>query len=99
MHKTRVLVADDHAILRAGLRLLIDEQPDMEVVGEAASSDETIDKAGELVPDVVTLDVTMPGGPFGQTIRRLPPPGPPAIRQATGHRPSRSSFRSCCPPA
>jgi two-component system response regulator NreC len=58
----RVLVADDHAILRSGLRLLISAQPDMEVVGEAGSSAEAISLAKSLLPDVVTLDLSMPGG-------------------------------------
>jgi len=58
----RVLVADDHAILRSGLRLLISAQPDMEVVGEAGSFTEAISLAKSLLPDVVTLDLSMPGG-------------------------------------
>jgi len=58
----RVLVADDHAILRSGLRLLISAQPDMEVVGEAGSFAEAISLANSLLPDVVTLDLSMPGG-------------------------------------
>ncbi|MBX7169074.1 MAG: response regulator transcription factor [Pirellulales bacterium] len=69
--KTRVLIADDHAILRAGLRLLLAAQPDMEVVGEAATGDEAERLARELVPDVITLDVTMPGGSFEHILRRL----------------------------
>lgn len=62
MHPTRVLVADDHAILRSGLRLLISGQTDMEVVGEAGDVEETVRLAASLHPDVVTLDLTMPGG-------------------------------------
>jgi two-component system response regulator NreC len=58
----RVLIADDHAILRSGLRLLIGEQPDMEVVGEAGDFPQAIELARSLQPDVVTLDLTMPGG-------------------------------------
>jgi two-component system response regulator NreC len=58
----RVLIADDHAILRSGLRLLISGQPDMEVVAEAGDFGEAIRLAKELGPDVVTLDLTMPGG-------------------------------------
>jgi DNA-binding NarL/FixJ family response regulator len=62
VHPTRVLVADDHAILRSGLRLLISGQTDMEVVGEAGDVEETVRLAASLHPDVVTLDLTMPGG-------------------------------------
>jgi two-component system response regulator NreC len=57
----RVLVADDHAILRSGLRMLIGAESDMEVVGEAADLDATIRLARSLDPDVVTLDLSMPG--------------------------------------
>jgi DNA-binding NarL/FixJ family response regulator len=58
--KLRVLLADDHKIVRDGLRLLIDSQPDMRVVGEAASGQEALDKALELKPDVVVMDLSMP---------------------------------------
>lgn len=61
MASIRVLVADDHAVLRAGLRMLIGAQPDMEVVGEAADGDEAVQKALELRPDVALIDITMPG--------------------------------------
>ena len=62
MAKIRVLIADDHAILRAGLRLLINGQPDMEVVGEAADGHEALRQARQANPNVLTLDLTMPGG-------------------------------------
>lgn len=57
----RLLVADDHAIFRAGLRALLDGQQDMEVVGEAGDGAEAIRRARELNPDVVLLDISMPG--------------------------------------
>lgn len=60
MAKIRVLLADDHAILRAGLGLLLNSQPDMEVVGEAADGKEAVEKALSLLPDVVVMDLTMP---------------------------------------
>jgi DNA-binding NarL/FixJ family response regulator len=60
--KIRVLIADDHAILRAGLRMLIDSQPDMKVVAEAPNGEEAVRLAGVEHPDVVILDITMPGG-------------------------------------
>jgi len=62
MAKIRVMIADDHAIVRAGLRMLINPQPDMEVVGEAADGHEALRQAREANPDVLTLDLTMPGG-------------------------------------
>lgn len=61
MAKIRILLVDDHAIVRAGLRLLLESQPDMEVVGEATDGTEAFRKARELRPDVVVMDIAMPG--------------------------------------
>jgi two-component system, NarL family, response regulator NreC len=61
MEKIRLLIADHHAILRAGLRMLINAQPDMEVVGEAVDGPETLRQVAELAPDVLTLEVVLPG--------------------------------------
>jgi len=58
--KIRVLIADDHAILRSGLRMLIESQADMKVVAEAENGNEAIQIAQKSSPDVVILDVTMP---------------------------------------
>src|ERR1700733_81228 len=58
--KIRLVVADDHAILRTGLRMLINAQPDMEVVGEAEDGIEAVQAVQKVNPDVVILDVTMP---------------------------------------
>jgi len=71
MHKIRVLLADDHAMLRAGLKVLINIQPDMEVVGEAGDHRDVVRQARELQPDIVTLDLTMPGGTWAETIKTL----------------------------
>src|SRR5262245_38404883 len=57
----RVLLADDHEILRAGLRMLVDAQQDMTVVGEASTGEETIDHVRALRPDVTVLDLAMKG--------------------------------------
>ena len=57
----RVLLADDHEVVRAGLRLLVEAQIDMEVVGEAASGEEAVTCVRELHPDVAVIDLTMPG--------------------------------------
>ena len=70
MAKIRVLLADDHAILRAGLQMLIDGEPDMEVVAEAADSHQAFRKASAVRPDVVILDLAMPGDSIRQ-IERL----------------------------
>jgi two-component system, NarL family, response regulator NreC len=69
--RIRVLVADDHAILRSGLRMLIGAEPDMEVVGEAADLAETIRLARSLEPGVVTLDLSMPGSTGLASIEKL----------------------------
>jgi DNA-binding NarL/FixJ family response regulator len=56
----RIVLADDHAVLRAGLRLLIDAQPDMSCVGEAGDGLETLARVEALQPDLVLLDLSMP---------------------------------------
>lgn len=60
MSKIRVLIADDHAVVRSGLQQLLGAQPDMEVVGEAADGREALEKAKSLKPDVMILDIAMP---------------------------------------
>lgn len=57
----RVLIVDDHAIVRAGIRLLLESRADVTVVGEAQNAQEAIARTRELVPEVVLLDVAMPG--------------------------------------
>ena len=59
--KTRIVIADDHRTMREGLRLLIDSQPDLEVVGEAGDGREAIRLACQLTPDVLLMDISMPG--------------------------------------
>ena len=67
----RILIADDHGVLRAGLRALLSAEPDMQVVGEAADGKETLRLAGELCPDVVILDISMPGPNSLEVVQRL----------------------------
>lgn len=61
MAKIRVLIADDHAILREGLRALLRPAEDIEVVGEAADGGEAVEKAMALKPEIILMDVNMPG--------------------------------------
>ena len=85
MELLTVVIADDHQFFRDGVRALLEAQPDMECVGEATSGAEAVRMSTELQPDVVLMDVQMPGmntwrGPFGlwatampSSVRRLPP--------------------------
>ena len=61
MDKLRVLLADDHTVVREGLKALLDAQPDLQVVGEASDGLTACRLAKELLPDVVVMDVSMPG--------------------------------------
>ena len=57
----RILLADDHVTVRQGLKLLVDGERDMEVVGEASDGEEAVQRARQLKPDVVVMDISMPG--------------------------------------
>lgn len=61
MRKLRILLADDHETVREGLKVILSGQPDMEVVGHASSGPEAISRTAELDPDLVIMDVSMPG--------------------------------------
>ena len=62
MSKTiKVIIADDHALVRMGLLALLDTQPDIKTIGQAASGDEAVRKAIKLHPDVIVMDIMMPG--------------------------------------
>jgi DNA-binding NarL/FixJ family response regulator len=71
MSKLRIVLADDHALLRAGLAVLINAQSDMEVVAQASTTDEAMAAVTDTQPDVLVLDLTMPGGSSVKAIEGL----------------------------
>jgi two-component system, NarL family, response regulator NreC len=71
MKRIRILLADDHAVVRQGFRMILAAQPDMEIVGEAGNGREALELAGSLKPDVVVMDVAMPELNGIEATRRL----------------------------
>jgi len=71
MSKIRIVVADDHTLFRQGVKTLLSAEPDLEVVGEASNGSEAAEKAAELRPDVVLLDIGMPGTSSFETTRQI----------------------------
>ena len=71
MTPIRVLIADDHAVVRQGLRSFLELQEEIEVVGEASDGDEAVTSAAELAPDVVLMDLVMPRVDGVEAIRRI----------------------------
>jgi DNA-binding NarL/FixJ family response regulator len=67
----RVLVADEHPLLREGLRTMLTSTPDMELIGEASTGEEAISLAAELQPDVIVMDIQMPGVGGIEVTRRI----------------------------
>ncbi|MDO8613708.1 MAG: response regulator transcription factor [Dehalococcoidia bacterium] len=61
MNKVRVLIVDDHVIVRDGVRMILEAQPDIEVVGEASDGREALERTRQLLPSVVLMDIAMPG--------------------------------------
>jgi DNA-binding NarL/FixJ family response regulator len=82
----RVLLADDHETVRAGLRLLVDAQPDMQVIAEASNGEEALVRIRERHPDVAVLDLTMPGlGGLGVARALASESGPTSVVVLTRH--------------
>lgn len=71
MMKMRILLTDDHTLFRQGLKTLLDAEYDMQVVGEAHEGSEAVAKAAELKPDLVLMDIGMPGLPSFEAVRHI----------------------------
>lgn len=68
---TCILLADDQALVRAGFRMILETQPDLKVVGEASDGAETVTLARQLQPDIILMDIRMPGVDGIEATRRL----------------------------
>lgn len=68
---TRVLIVDDHELVRTGLRLILSDQRDIEVIGEASNGEDAVRLTGELKPDIVLMDISMPGIGGIEATRRI----------------------------
>ena len=82
MSKIRLLLVDDHQIVRAGLRMLFMAEPDMEIVGEADNAEEALEAVRSLDPDVVLMDVAMPGISGIEATRRIKEANPDVVVMA-----------------
>ena len=69
--RTTILIADDHEVVRNGIRAYLETIPDFQVVGEASSGEEALDMVSDLIPDIVLLDLIMPGIDGIETTRRI----------------------------
>ncbi|MBI4320110.1 MAG: response regulator transcription factor [Chloroflexi bacterium] len=95
MERVRILVVEDHGIVRDGIRLLLQAEPDMEVVGDAADGQSAVEKAAQLNPDVVLMDLGLPGVNGIDATRRIKDRSPQAkVLALTVHDSDDHFFRS-----
>ncbi len=85
MNKIRVLLADDHTLMRAGLRVLLERQPDLAVVGEAEDGRQTVQLVETLQPDVVVMDIAMPNLNGIEATRQIVDKSPQHLRRDSEH--------------
>ncbi len=71
MDKLRILIADDHALLRDGIKALVNDEPDMEIIGEAENGRVALEKAKQLQPHIVLMDISMPDMNGAHATRRM----------------------------
>ena len=71
MDKIRLILVDDHEVVRTGLRMLLEHQPDMEIVGEASNGAEVLEMAAQADPDVIVMDITLPDISGIEATRRI----------------------------
>ncbi len=89
MKRIRILLADDHAVVRQGFRMILAEQPDMDIVGEAGNGREAVELAESLKPDIVVMDVSMPELNGIEATRRLADTAPrPRVLARSMHKDS-----------
>ncbi len=82
----RILLVDDHEIVREGLRHTFEEYPDLEVIAEASNGEQAMQRCAECLPDLVIVDVRMPGMPVVELVRRLRAlPAPPQVLMFTSY--------------
>ena len=72
MAKTRVLIIDDHPMMRRGIRDALAAEPDLEICGEAADTAEALQQARELNPQVAVIDISLPSGSGLELAKRIP---------------------------
>ena len=89
MTRLRVFLADDHAVVREGLKALVNAQAGMEVVGEAADGRAALEAAAELRPDVVVMDISMPGLSGAKATEQLKQRSP-VSQECPSHSPRRT---------
>lgn len=93
MEPLRILIADDHPLFRKGMKGVIESMPEMELVGEAATGEEVIEMAGSLAPDVILMDLQMPGGTGIEATRSILRTSPHIrVLMVTLHEDSESVF-------